>query len=287
MTVFTELWNADAWFVVFAVVSGGLVGLSLGLTGGGGAMLAVPLLVYGLAVESRSAVAMSLLSVGVTAVLGTILRARQHQVEWPTGLVFAVAGMMGAPLGSWLGQFISETVLLTLFAGLMLLVAEEMWRKSHAASAETLCPIPPRGRSTSTCQRDSEGQLHLTSRCAALLLAVGILSGVLSGLFGIGGGFIIVPALILFSSMPIRRAVGTSLLVISLVSVSGVATQLRVGTPLPMEIALPFVIGSFSGLILASTVSHRLAGPTLQRGFAAVIVVIAVGMLTANLLQLD
>lgn len=283
----TELFVMDVSSIAVAIAFGSLVGLSLGLTGGGGAMLAVPLLVYGLHLESRSAVAISLLSVGVTSVLGAILRARQDEVEWSTGLVFATAGMAGAPFGSWLGQFLPEKILLTLFAGSMLLVAEEMWRKSCTASAETLCPLPRNHQSTATCERDEAGHLHWTSRCAVLLLVVGILSGILSGLFGIGGGFIIVPALILFSSMPIRSAVGTSLLVIALVSVSGVATQLQVGTALPMEMALPFVVGSLSGLVLASTVSHRLTGPTLQRGFAMVIVGIALWMLTANLNRVD
>lgn len=214
-----------------SLIFGAIVGLSLGLTGGGGAIFAVPMLVYGLGMATREAVGISLAAVGVTSFIGFLGRWRTRPVEIRTGLLFAVAGMVGAPIGSWLAGLIPEPLLLTLFAILMLVVSNRMWSKAVAStqSATTACPVENPDEDGPSCQRDAEGNLRLTSRCASLLLLVGLLTGVLSGLFGVGGGFVIVPALILFSGMAIHRAVGTSLLVITLVSIcwSGLAPLRR------------------------------------------------------------
>ena len=132
------------------------------------------------------------------------------------------------------------------------------------------------------CQRDAAGQLILTSRCARLLLLVGVASGILSGMFGVGGGFIIVPALILFSSMSMSRAVGTSLMVISLVSASGVAFQLWDGQTIAKDIAVLFVVGGLCGLWLGQSVSHRLSPSVLQQVFSAAILLVAVFVILRN-----
>src|SRR5688572_7870911 len=118
-----------------SLIFGAVVGLSLGLTGGGGAIFAVPLLVYGLGVPAREAVGISLLAVGSTSLVGFVQRARRGLVEFPTGLLFAVAGMFGAPAGSWLANRMPETLLLSLFAILMLVIAVRMWSKSNDAAA--------------------------------------------------------------------------------------------------------------------------------------------------------
>jgi uncharacterized membrane protein YfcA len=117
--------------------------------------------------------------------------------------------------------------------------------------------------------------LILTSRCAVLLTVVGILTGVLSGLFGVGGGFVIVPALVLFSGMSIHRAVGTSLLVIALVSASGVASRVWSGQPIPLAVTLLFVSGGIVGLLIGQQIGRRLSGPRLQRTFAVAILGVA------------
>jgi len=253
---------------------GALVGFSLGLTGGGGAIFAVPLLVYGLGVPAREAVGVSLLTVGSTSFVGFIQRAWRGLVEFPTGVLFAVAGMLGAPAGAWLADRIQEAVLLGLFALLMLVIAVRMWLK--AGDSVSRLPIIADDNATSTCQRDPEGRLHLTSRCALALGLVGLAAGVLSGLFGVGGGFIIVPALIMFSGMGMQRAIGTSLLVITLISVSGTASHLLAGKDLSLATASVFTAGSIAGLFAGSGFARRLAGPVLQKVFAAAIVAVAV-----------
>ena len=267
--------------LVLSLIFGAVVGFSLGLTGGGGAIFAVPLLVYGLSVGPREAVGVSLAAVGMTAFVGTLERLRAKQVEVRTGLIFAFAGMLGAPFGSWLAGRISETLLLVLFAVLMLIVAGRMWLKSSTnekSKCNTENGKPP------TCPRDSMGQLVFTSRCAMLLVLVGLAAGVLSGLFGVGGGFVIVPALVLFSGMSIHRAVATSLLVITLVSISGVSAHLVAGRTISPDTTMLFVGGGVAGMFLGNLLGRRISGPALQRAFSVAIVAVAVFVISQTLL---
>ena len=265
------------------ILLGALVGLSLGLTGGGGAIFAVPFLAYGLGVPAREAVGVSLLTVGSTSLVGFVQRARLGMVEFPTGLLFAIAGMLGAPLGAWLADRTPEIVLLSLFAGLMLVIAVRMWIKARDATAGL--PIILHDNAGPTCRRDPEGKLRITSQCAMLLGLVGLGVGVLSGMFGVGGGFIIVPALVMFSGMGMQRAIGTSLLVITLISASGTAAHLLAGKDLNLATASLFTAGSVAGLFVGSSVAQRLAGPALQKVFAAAIVVVALYVILRTIWQ--
>lgn len=257
-----------------ALTFGAVVGLSLGLTGGGGAIFAVPLLVYGLSIDPRQAVGISLAAVGMTSLVGFLGRWKSGQVEIGTGSMFAVAGMAGAPIGSWLSAKIPESLLLSLFSLLMLVVAVRMWRRAGAGEERLVCADDR--DSGPTCRRDAEGRLRLTSPCALLLGTVGVLTGILSGLFGVGGGFVIVPALVLFSGMAIHRAVGTSLLVITLISAAGVAAHLWAGRAIPLDTTLLFVTGGVLGMFAGIWGSRYLSGPALQKVFAVMIVFVAI-----------
>lgn len=269
-----------------SILFGVVVGLSLGLTGGGGAIFAVPLLVYGLGTPTKEAVGISLAAVGATSFVGFLHRWKLHEVEVRTGLLFAAAGMAGAPVGTWLADFLPDTVLLLGFAGLMLIVAIRLWQ---AASRPGLpadapgCVTPAGDQEASTCRRDVAGVLILNSRCAVLLLIVGVMTGVLSGLFGVGGGFVIVPALVLFSGMSMHRAVGTSLMVISLVSVSAIASQLQAGRQISPVITGLFVLGGISGLFAGQRIGRRLSGPVLQKVFVVAILAVAIFVIVRNL----
>lgn len=259
-----------------SILFGMIVGFSLGLTGGGGAIFAVPLLVYGLHVAPQEAVAVSLAAVGATAFVGFVSRLRQGQVEVPTGLLFSTAGMIGAPGGAWLAGRVSDVMLLTAFSVLMVFVAARMWRKATHVEEPLCVPLDHcAGDSGPTCRRDPEGRLHWTSRCAVLLMLVGLATGVLSGLFGVGGGFVIVPALIAFTGMGIRRAIGTSLLAIALVSTSGVVSHLLGGRTFPLELTLLFAVGGVAGVSLGQLIAKRLSGPMLQKTFSIAILLVA------------
>jgi len=262
---------------------GAVVGFSLGLTGGGGAIFAVPLLVYGLSIEPRQAVGISLASIGMTSAVGFLGRWKTGQVEVATGLIFAAAGMIGAPIGSWLSGQIPGPVLLTLFALLMLVVAVRMWGKASSSSAEAASSTAD--TKGLKCRRDATGKLHLTSTCAMLLGVVGVLTGVLAGLFGVGGGFVIVPALVTFSGMTIHRAVGTSLLVITLISAAGVASHILAGREIPIDTTLLFVAGGVLGMFVGIWASQYLSGPALQKVFAAAIVAVAIFVIVRTTLH--
>jgi len=275
---------------VFALslLFGAAVGLSLGLTGGGGSIFAVPLLVYGLGVGPREAVGVSLAAVGATALVGSLRRMARGDVEVRLGLLFAAAGIVGAPFGSWLGGRLPEAALLTLFATLMVLVAARMWRQAsrrpdEARVVRAALDPGPSERSGPACRRDPSGRLRLTSRCFAVLLLAGLATGVLSGLFGVGGGFVVVPALVLVASLDIHRAVATSLLVIALVGASGVASHLAAGRPLRLDLAGLFVLGGLVGMEAGTRLGRRLGGPGLQKVFAAAMVAVAVFIVAETL----
>jgi uncharacterized membrane protein YfcA len=249
-------------------VFGLVVGLALGLTGGGGSILAVPLLVYGLAVAPSEAVGLSLAAVGSTALVGALQRCRYGEVDGRTGLSFAAAGMLGAPAGTWINAYLPDALLLGLFGGLVLFVAVRMWRRV----SQTPGSLRPR-RTRPTWRWHDTG----------ILLAAGFATGVLSGLFGVGGGFVIVPALVLIRGMPIHRAVATSLLVIALVSAAGVTSYLVAGRPLALPLASLFVIGGAGGVALGTLLGRRLSGPNLQKGFAVALIAVAVFMITRSI----
>jgi uncharacterized membrane protein YfcA len=257
--------------VSLSILFGSLVGFALGVTGGGGSLLAVPLLVYGLAMAPREAFGVSLAAVGATALVGVIPRIRAGQVEVGTGVLFAIAGMLGAPFGTWIAGMIPETVLLVLFSVLMLVVAWRIWSKALPKSNTSGVSGCEENSRRKTCQRTADGRLRLTSRCAMLLVLVGLATGFLSGMFGVGGGFVIVPALVLFSGMPIHKAVATSLLV----SVSGVASHFAAGRGISFEITGLFVLGGVLGMMLGCRVNEHLPSQTLQKVFAAGIVTVA------------
>jgi hypothetical protein len=266
-----------------STAAGAVVGLSLGLTGGGGAIFAVPLLVYWIGVEPQTAVRVSLVTVAATALVGAIERWRHGQVEVRTGLLFAAAGMLTAPVGSWLGDRIPPQLLLAAFAGLMLVIAARMWHKAADGAERTGACVFASGVGP-TCSRDAAGQLRMTTRCFALLTLVGLAVGLLSGLFGVGGGFLIVPALVAFATMDVFRAVGTSLFVMTLVGAAAVASQLAAGRVIPLDIAGGFLAGSVPGLFAGSWIGCRLAGPTLARVFAVAIVLVAAFIIAKTVL---
>lgn len=275
-----------------SVVFGGIVGISLGLTGGGGAIFAVPMLVYGLGRSAREAVVISLIAVGVTSLIGFLQKWQRGEAELRTGCLFALAGLVGSPFGAWLARQIPESLLMLMFSVLMVSIAGIMWgRARRSASSTQVCiPLDPVAAADSYrrdgpgCQRDAEGNLILTSRCARLLLLAGTFAGILSGMFGVGGGFLIVPALVLFSRMSMLRAVGTSLMVIAIISFSGVLLQLSTGQQLPWPLTLTFVTGGLLGLWGGQALSQRLSTALLQKVFAVAILGVGLLVLVKNLL---
>ncbi|MDS4019776.1 MAG: sulfite exporter TauE/SafE family protein [Candidatus Competibacter sp.] len=269
--------------MILSLLFGLVVGFALGLTGGGGSVFAVPLLVYGLGVPAHEAIVVSLAAVGATAFGGGLARWRDGQAEYRTAIIFGLSGFVGAPLGAWLNPKFPETALLGGFALLMLAVAFRMWRQAKRRPEETRIvragADPGDDNAGPACRYDPAGRLQFTSRCAARLALSGSATGLLSGLFGVGGGFLIVPALVLVASLPMRRAVATSLWVIAIISAIGLLSHILAGHRLDVGITAGFVLGGLGGMALGIAVGRRIAGPILQKLFAGMIVVVAGFML--------
>ncbi len=205
-----------------------LVGVSLGMLGGGGSILAVPLLVYVAGMDARAAIATSLLVVGVTSATAAISHARAGRVQWRTGIVFGLAGMAGAYAGGRIGTLVDGTWLLLAFAGMMAVTAAAMLR-GHAPRE----PAP----------RDHRMAI-------GTILVEGVVVGLVTGLVGAGGGFLVVPALVLLGGVPMHVAVGTSLVVIAMKSMAGLAGYLsgiQVDWPLALAVTAAAVVGSIAG----------------------------------------
>ncbi|WP_123630049.1 sulfite exporter TauE/SafE family protein [Salinisphaera orenii] len=255
------------------IVFGIVVGLALGLTGGGGSIFAVPLLIYGLDVAPASAVAISLGAVAITAAFGAAEGLYRGVVELRAALIFAVAGMLAAPLGVYIGGRVSDTLVVLSFAALMAVVAVRMGLKARRRPDESRVvrarlSAEAEGDAGTVCHYSNDGRLRLNAPCSAALAGVGLVVGVLSGFFGVGGGFLIVPALILITEMGIHRAVATSLLVITLIGLSGLGSAAVSGREIDWALTGLFVIGGVLGMFSGRVLARYLAGATLQFVFA-------------------
>ncbi|MEZ4367316.1 MAG: sulfite exporter TauE/SafE family protein [Kofleriaceae bacterium] len=237
-----------------------LVGVSLGLLGGGGSILTVPLLTYVGGMEAKAAIASSLVVVGATSAAAVVAHARAGRVRWRTGLLFGGAGMAGAVGGGRLGAHVSGHALMVAFAILMAITAVAMLRPRRAAGpgVDRELPVVP-------------------------VLVMGATVGVVTGLLGAGGGFVIVPALVLLGGLAMEAAIGTSLLVITMNTVAGLATNLGhvvIDWPLTLGVTAIAIVGSFVGARFAG----RIPATTLRRGFGVFIILMAALVLSKELL---
>jgi uncharacterized membrane protein YfcA len=213
-----------------------LVGVTLGLLGGGGSILTVPLLAYVAGMDAKEAIATSLLVVGVTSAVGAISHARAGRVQWRTGLVFGAAGMAGAYAGGLLARFIPGTVLLIGFAVIMIATAVAMLRgRKEIGAADTMHSLP-----------------------VFKIVLEGLVVGLVTGLVGAGGGFLVVPALALLGGLPMPVAVGTSLVVIAMKSFAGLGGYLasvQIDWGLAGAVTAAALIGGLVGARLTAMVN--------------------------------
>jgi uncharacterized protein len=248
---------------LLAMLCGSLVGFSLALIGGGGSILATPLLLYVVGVrDPHLAIGTSALAVAVNAFANLIPHARAGHVRWKAAFTFAATGVLGAFVGSTIGKLVDGQRLLVLFALLMLVVAALMLRGRRHGSVDRY-PLP-----------------HMFPR----LGAAGFAAGSLSGFFGIGGGFLIVPGLMLASGMEIIAAIGTSLFSVGAFATTTALNYAASGL-IEWRVAAGFIAGGIVGGWLGALGAHRLAQTrgTLNVVFAFAIVAVAVFMLVKNL----
>jgi uncharacterized membrane protein YfcA len=234
---------------------GALVGLSLGFFGGGGSVLAVPLLIHVLGVQPHVAIGTSALAVGANAVVNLAGHWRRGNVKWPCAAVFAAAGVFGAAAGARLGISIDGQRLLLLFALAMVAVGFAMLR--------------PRSGS-------GDATVRIDPRIAARLLGIGVVAGFVSGFFGIGGGFLIVPGLMLATGMPMIHAIGSSLLGVAAFGFTTAASYAAADL-LDWRMALQLLAGGVAGGIVGIGLASRLAQRrrVLERLFALAVLALA------------
>lgn len=246
-------------------LSGAVVGISLGLTGGGGSIFAVPLLVYVIGLELRRAVAVSLAVVGLAALYGAIIQVRRGNVMWRAGAVLGGGGIIGAPVGAAMGRGLPEDVGLYLFSLLMVAVGVLMLRIPTAGFADI-----PLG--SLACERRPAGERRFNWRCAAKLAGAGGVTGILSGMFGVGGGFLVVPALLVVLRLDVAAALATSLVAIALVSASGLVANVSNLHAGDIQGGLLFLLGSAVGMTGGIMLKTRIPDPILKRVFGWAII---------------
>jgi uncharacterized membrane protein YfcA len=250
------------------------IGIILALTGAGGGILAVPLLVFGAHQSVAQAGQISLLAVGMAAALGAILGLRARIVRYRAALLISAVGMLASPVGLWLAYRVDNRWMTILFAITLLFVAFRTFKQAGKLSADQAHV----DEEQLPCVRDGEsGRFFWTRRCARALCMTGGIAGILSGMLGVGGGFVLVPALGRFTDLETKSVVATSLAVITLVSASGVVSSIVAGN-LNWSVAQPFAIGALSGMIGGRLIFARMAVHHLQKGFAILSALVAVGM---------
>ncbi|WP_395727311.1 sulfite exporter TauE/SafE family protein [Nakamurella sp.] len=264
--------------VIVAILAGALIGLSLGALGGGGSILTVPALVYLVGMDTRAATTGSLVIVGVTAVFGMLAHRRDGHVRILQGVVFGLVGAAGAVAGTRLSLAVPPDVLLAGFSVLMLAVAAIMLTRRRVPAGgggpSMAEPVPfdvPiiafKPRFICACPR------------AAKVVVAALAVGLMTGFFGVGGGFLVVPALVLALDFPMPVAVGTSLLVIAMNSATSLVARAGSGIEIDWTVIAVFTGAAVIGSLLGARIVTKVRPQTLQTAFAGLI--IAVGLYTA------
>ena len=239
-----------------------VIGALVGLLGGGGSILAVPALVYVAGQELHQAVATSLLVVGITSAVAALPRVRERQVAWRIAVLFGAAGAATAFAGAAVNRLLPDEVVLGLFAALMI-----------GAGLRMLSGKPATG---AACAVDG-GRVDWR-RCLPRTLAGGVVVGFLTGLLGVGGGFLIIPVLVLALGLPMNTAIGTSLVIVAVNSAAGFVAHAG-GAPLDVPVTVAFTATAVVAALAAGRVAVRLDTTRLRRWFAYLVLAVAAGIL--------
>ena len=247
--------------MIYAVLGALAIGFSLGIFGSGGSILTVPVLIYLLHHPDKVAIAESLGIVGSIAVVGAMPYAKDKLVQWRMVLLFGIPGMMGTYLGAWISSYVEGYIQLMVFAGVMIAAAVMMWQRAKGTIASHL--------------EDN----HHPKHPVVFVMLEGVMVGVITGFVGVGGGFMIVPSLVLLCGLSMRQAVGTSLMIIAMNSVIGFAKNLQLldgsDAKINFETIAIFivigVVGSFVGKSMSTKINQR----ALQKGFAVFLLLMA------------
>ncbi|MGB5632632.1 MAG: sulfite exporter TauE/SafE family protein [Waterburya sp.] len=254
--------------LIIGYILAGCIGLSLGLIGGGGSILAVPILIYVMGVAPKAAIAMSLIIVGIVSLIGAIPHWLQGNVNLKTAAIFAPAAMVGAYLGARLAAlpFITETFQLICF-GIVMVVASILMIRKNSKSSQKEALSAKKSDSLST---------HQSHWLAIPLEGLGV--GILTGFVGVGGGFAIIPALVLLGGIPMKEAIGTSLLIIAFKSATGFLGYLS-QVELDWTLVISFTVAASVGTLAGAYLTRLIDAKNLQKGFGYFVLAVAVFVL--------
>lgn len=266
-----------------AILPGVFTGLVLGLTGSGGAIIAVPLLVFGLHTTIAEAAPIALLSIAVSAAVATCNAFMQGIVRYRAAALIVSTGMLVAPAGIWIARQLPDSLLTVVFSAVLAFAAGYMYRHGRRSAQ----PAPPEEAVYPPCQLSLEsGRLIWTIPCAKGLLFSGVATGFLSGLLGVGGGFITIPALRKVSNLPMQSLTATALAITTLISITGVVSATSMGF-MNWPLALPFTVGTVIGTLTGRRYAHRFDEAKLQYGFAILAWCISLGMIVKVVYSID
>lgn len=253
-----------------------IVGLLMGLTGAGGGILSVPLLVFALHLTVTEAAPISLAAISLAAGVGALLGLKNKILRYKAAGFMAIFGLILSPTGLWASQHVSNAPLLILFSCTLFYVSIRLYRQAH----KEIHGIPDfEGKSPPPCLLDpTRGKLSWNIPCARALMLSGGLAGFLSGLLGVGGGFVIVPALKRYTDLPINSIVATSLGVLAIIAGGGTFFSAMSGN-LNIIIAAPFALGALLGLLCGRAFGKKLSGPRLQQIFSVLTFCVAVSLI--------
>ena len=260
-----------------------IVGVLMGLTGAGGGILSVPLLVFVMHLPVAQAAPISLSAIALAAGVGALLGFKNKILRYKAAGLMAVFGLIFSPLGLWLAGKIPNSPLLIIFSLILFYVSIRLYRQAykeiHGIADFANKPPPP-------CLLDhSIGKLAWNIPCARALMFSGGLAGLLSGLLGVGGGFVIVPALKRYTDLPTKSIVATSLGVLAIVASGGTLFSAINGS-FDLFIAAPFSIGTLAGLLIGRSIGKKLSGPKLQQLFAITSFVVALSLIAKGIYSL-
>ena len=252
-----------------SLLLGIVVGVILGLTGAGGGILAVPALVAGMGWSMQQAAPVALIAVAGSAALGAFEGLRKGLVRYKAALVMVIAGVPFTSVGIMVAQRLPQAWLLGLFALVMLIVAGRFLRRAGALNLHA--PVALLNPDT--------GRFHWNWRTGCLFVGIGAATGFMTGLLGVGGGFMIVPALRRFTNVTVHGIVATSLMVIALVGSGGIMSALAHGVTLPMPVTAYFAVATACGMAGGRMLAARAPEALVQRIFAVVLIVVALGLI--------
>lgn len=254
------------------VLVGVLVGLMLGLTGAGGSVIAVPLLMLVIGLSAQNAIGISLGAVAISALVGGLSKLKSGDIQWLPASVYALVGGIVAPIGNWANRQVDETALMVGFSLLVILVSIRMWGQADKTPQQAAVVRASKGsideHGGGICKVGNHEQFRIGLSCVLGVGGGAILTGLLSGLFGVGGGFLIVPTLLFLMGISINQAVATSLIVIAMVSSSGFVSFLLSGSNIDTELLSVIAVGGVLGMTAGICISKYISGAKLQKIFS-------------------